>query len=374
MLPRTGAATKDVMNSGLRIVGKLRAPLLALSPILLAIPFLVFCGPASGQETFSRSPDLDAVIDQAVRSQLIPGAVLIVGHEGKIVHRKAYGNRALIPAREPMTVDTIFDIASLTKVVATTPALMILLEQGKLRLSGFRYGLSSRISGRPLPGVTIQQLLTHSSGLRPDLDLDPVWSGYETGIRKALSEKSDAPPGTSFVYSDINFELLGEIVRKASGESLDEFARNHVFEPLGMRETMFRPPASLLSRIAPTQIDPSTGAPLRGTVDDPTARYMGGVAGHAGVFSTAGDLARYAEMWLGRSAAAHESPRASPSISLLRPIRRPVKRWCAGSDGISIPLIRRRAAICSGEARMATLASRARRFGSIQRPKPTSSS
>ena len=252
---------------------------------------------AQAQETFSASPTLDAVVEAAVRDGLIPGAVLVVGHEGKIVHRKAYGNRALVPQREAMTADTIFDIASLTKVVATTPALMKLFEQGKLRINDpVTAYLPDFQGGRS--DITVRDLLTHFSGMRPDLDLEPPWSGYETGIRRALIEKPTSPPATRFVYSDINFELLGEVVHRLSGKPLDEFARDAVFNPLGMKETGFHPPPSLRARIAPTEIDAATGAPFRGVVHDPTARYMGGVAGHAGVFSTAADLAKYAQMLL----------------------------------------------------------------------------
>jgi uncharacterized protein YbbC (DUF1343 family)/CubicO group peptidase (beta-lactamase class C family) len=253
---------------------------------------------APAQETFSGSAALDAQMQQAVSEGLIPGGVLLVGHDGKIVHRKAYGQRALVPAREAMTVDTIFDLASLTKVVATTPAIMKLLEQGKIRLIDpvtvylpeFQGGKSE---------ITVRDLLTHFSGLRPDLDLDPAWSGYDTGIRKALIDKPTYPPGERFIYSDINFELLGEIVRRVSGETLDKFVREQVYEPLGMRDTTYLPAESLRPRIAPTEVDAITGKPWRGVVHDPTARFMGGVAGHAGVFSTASDLARYCEMLLG---------------------------------------------------------------------------
>ena len=248
-------------------------------------------------QTFAGSAALDAATAQAIRDGLIPGAVIIIEHDGKIVHRKAYGARALVPARETATLDTIYDVASLTKVVATTPAIMKLYEQGKIKIDDpvtvylpeFQGGKSN---------ITIRNLMTHYSGLRPDLDIDPPWSGYETGIRKALIDKPAGPPGVSFVYSDINFELLGEVVRRVSGMPLDQFAHEQIFEPLGMRDTMFKPPASLVARIAPTEVDILTGKPWRGVVHDPTARYMGGVAGHAGVFSTADDLARYAQMLL----------------------------------------------------------------------------
>jgi uncharacterized protein YbbC (DUF1343 family)/CubicO group peptidase (beta-lactamase class C family) len=263
--------------------------------LLCAVCFIAVA--ALAQESFSGSAALHAAVEQSVREGLIPGAVVVIGHDGKIVHRKAYGSRALGPAREPMTLDTVFDIASLTKVVATTPALMKLFEQGKLRIDDPVTAYLPEFQGGK-SDITVRDLMTHFSGLRPDLDLEPAWSGYDTGIRRAMAEKPTAPAGTRFVYSDINFVLLGEIVHRLSGKMLDEYAREQVFGPLGMSETTFRPPAALRPRIAPTEIDPQTGAPFRGVVHDPTARFMGGVAGQAGVFSTAGDLVKYAEMLL----------------------------------------------------------------------------
>src|SRR5450432_1640947 len=193
---------------------------------------------------------LDSAIEQAIREDRIPGAVLMVGHDGQIVYQKAYGKRTLVPHTEQMTLDTVFDCASLTKVLATTPSIMLLFEQGKLRLDDrvteylpeFQDGKS---------GITIRNLMTHFSGLRPDLDLEPAWSGYETGVRRALRDKPNGAPGDRFVYSDINFILLGEIVRRLGGEPLDQFARHHFYDPLGMTESMFQPPASLRGRIAP---------------------------------------------------------------------------------------------------------------------------
>lgn len=245
------------------------------------------------------SAALDDAMRTAIRSGLIPGGVLLVGHHGRIVHRKAYGDRAVVPAREPMTLDTIFDIASLTKVTATTPSVMKLFEQGKIRLTDPVTAYLPEFQGGHSE-ITVRDLMTHFSGLRPDLDLDPVWSGYDTGIRRALTDKPAGPPGVRFVYSDINFVLLGDIVRRLSGKPLDEFAREQIFQPLGMRETTFRPSLSLRARIAPTEVDAKTGIPLRGVVHDPTSRFMGGVAGHAGLFSTADDLAKYCEMLLAR--------------------------------------------------------------------------
>ena len=245
---------------------------------------------------FKSGPALDAVIEQAIAEDQIPGAVVWIGHKGKVIYRKAYGSRALKPRRERMTLDTIFDAASLTKVVATTASVMKLFEDGKIRMNDpvtkylpeFQGGNSS---------ITVRHLLTHFSGLRPDVDLEPRWAGYETGVKLAMKDIPVAPPGTRFIYSDINFILLGEIVHRVSGQTLPEFARRHIFLPLGMKTSMFQPPARLRPRIAPTEL--VDGVILRGVVHDPTTRYMGGVAGHAGLFTTAEDLSRFAEMILG---------------------------------------------------------------------------
>ncbi|MSV29155.1 MAG: DUF1343 domain-containing protein [Bryobacterales bacterium] len=260
--------------------------------------FLALLAIASAQDFPQGSADLDRVIEDAIAKDQIPGAVLLVARKGRVLHRKAYGSRALVPVKEPMTQDTVFDAASLTKVVATTASIMKLFEQGRLRLADkvtdhlaeFQNGKSD---------ITIRHLLTHFSGLRPDVDLDPPWSGYETGIKLALLDKPASAPGERFVYSDINFVLLGEIVRKLGGKTLSEYAAENVFRPLGMNETRYQPPASWRPRIAPTEVPKGGLAPLRGVVHDPTARNMGGVAGHAGLFTTAADLAKFAEMLLG---------------------------------------------------------------------------
>jgi uncharacterized protein YbbC (DUF1343 family)/CubicO group peptidase (beta-lactamase class C family) len=271
-----------------------------LSPIAWLLLGSV-CAAAAQNQTDKYFRDLDTQINGAVQSGLIPGAVLIVGHDGQVTYRKAYGSRSLVPAREPMTVDTIFDLASLTKVVATTPSVMKLFEEGKLRLDDPVTKYLPEFQGGK-SDITIRLVMTHFSGMPPDVELVPRWTGYETGIRLALNAKPVAPPGTKFIYSDINFLLMGEIVRRLSGKTLPEFAHDEIFAPLGMNDTMFQPPPSLRPRIAPTQIDPDTGKPLLGVVHDPTSRYMGGIAGHAGCFGTADDLARYAEMLLGMGA------------------------------------------------------------------------
>jgi uncharacterized protein YbbC (DUF1343 family)/CubicO group peptidase (beta-lactamase class C family) len=240
---------------------------------------------------------VDSIIQQAIADGSIPGAVLIVGHDGKVVYRKAYGNRALEPRRQPMTLDTVFDLASLTKVVATTTAVMQLVEQGKVRLNDpvAKYLPEFAQSGKE--DIAVRQLLTHYSGLEPDLDLKTPWEGKDTGYKMAFAEAPAEPPGSEFIYSDINFIVLGALVERVSGETLDVYAQRHIFAPLKMTRTRFLPPASWRPRVAPTQYDENEKM-LRGVVHDPTARRMGGVTGHAGLFSTADDLAKFAQALL----------------------------------------------------------------------------
>lgn len=241
---------------------------------------------------------LDRLIEDAVSKDQIPGAVLLVGHRGKVLHHKAYGMRVLSPAKEPMTLDTVFDAASLTKVVATTSAIMKLVENGQIRLMDPVVTYLPEFQGGK-SAITVKQLLTHFSGMRPDVDLSPEWSGYNTGIQLALRDKPVAEPNARFIYSDINFVLLGEIVRRVSGVTLAEYTRREIFAPLQMTDTRFQPPASWIPRIAPTELYKGMPGPLRGVVHDPTARFMGGIAGHAGLFTTAIDLSKFCDMMLG---------------------------------------------------------------------------
>ncbi|HKD10287.1 MAG TPA: exo-beta-N-acetylmuramidase NamZ domain-containing protein [Bryobacteraceae bacterium] len=256
---------------------------------------VLFCLPALSQ-TIHGAADLDRTIEQAIKEDKIPGAVLLIGHNGNVVYRKAYGRRALVPSPEPMTVDTIFDLASLTKVVATTSCVMKLFEEGKIWLDDPVTSYLPEFQGGK-SAITVRDLMTHFSGLRPDLDLDPPWSGYETGIRRALNDKPANPPETKFVYSDINFILMGEIVRRLSGIPENEYVKKILFEPLRMNDTGYLPDPALKPRIAPTEML-KDGTLLRGVVHDPTTRYMGGVAGQAGVFSTADDLSKFCQMLL----------------------------------------------------------------------------
>jgi uncharacterized protein YbbC (DUF1343 family)/CubicO group peptidase (beta-lactamase class C family) len=240
---------------------------------------------------------VDAVIEQSIHDGNIPGAVLIVGHNGQVIYRKAYGSRSLEPRREVMTLDTIFDLASLTKVVATTPAVMQLVEQGKIRLNDPVAKYLPEFTQNGKEDITVRQLLIHYSGLEPDLDLKVAWEGKENAYRMAFTDAPEDPPGSRFSYSDVNFIVLGALVERVSGETLDEYCARHIFAPLKMTHTRFVPPLSWRVKIAPTQYDENKQM-LRGVVHDPTARRMGGLAGHAGLFSTADDLARFAQALL----------------------------------------------------------------------------
>jgi len=242
---------------------------------------------------------IDGVVMTAIGEGKAPGAVVLVGHEGQVVYLRAFGHRALVPQTLPMTADTLFDLASLTKVVATTTAVMQLVEQGKIRLEQPVADYWPEFKANGKEEITIRELMTHYSGFRPDLDLMPQWSGYETAMKMIVAESPIVPPGTRFIYSDINYETLGELVRRVSGEPLDVYSTRHIFGPLGMRDTMFKPPSGLRDRIAPIQYQNGTkGKMLWGEVHDPTAYNMGGVAGHAGLFSTAADLSIFAQMLL----------------------------------------------------------------------------
>ena len=270
-------------------------------------------GPASAGMSAERLSRMNAAIEAAIEKKELPGAVVVVGRHGRVVWRKAYGARAVEPQREPMTADTIFDLASLTKIVATSTSIMLLIEQGKVRLDDPVVQFIPEMKGEGRDAITIEQLLTHLAGFAPDFDLRERWMGYEEALKRLYREPLRNQPGTRFVYSDINYIALGEVVHRVSGQTLDEFARKNIFAPLRMRDTGFSPDAKLLSRIAPTEkrrgqmnylgdSDANAGVEgeqwLRGQVHDPTSFRMGGVAGHAGLFSTADDLAIFCQMIL----------------------------------------------------------------------------
>ena len=289
--------------------------LLILSCSLASVAQVPPAHPTSVSVSIEKLAHMDDVVAKEIAEGHLPGAVVLVGRKGRVVWRKAYGDRAVEPAREPMTGNTIFDIASLTKVVATATSIMILVERGKVRLSDPLSKFIPEIKGEGRELVTIQLLLTHRAGYAPDFDLSERWMGHDAAIDRLIKEPLRNAPGSKFVYSDIGYIALGEVVHRASGLPLDEFARQNIFVPLAMRDTRFRPKPDLRPRIAPTEkrrgqssylgAKPEDAGPageewLRGEVHDPTAYRMGGVAGHAGLFSTANDLAVFCQMILNR--------------------------------------------------------------------------
>ncbi|MFN6963140.1 MAG: exo-beta-N-acetylmuramidase NamZ domain-containing protein [Pyrinomonadaceae bacterium] len=310
---------------------------------------LPLAAPQSVGLNAAKLAQIDALVEQDIKDKKLPGAVVLVGHRGKIVFRKAYGNRSLVPTVEKMTVDTIFDVASLTKPVATATSIMILIEQGKLRLNDTVGKFIPEIEDEQAKRVTIQQLLTHTSGYRPDFDLGEKWTGREGMLAALKKEKLRNPSGTRFVYSDIGFIVLGEIVQRISGYSVFEFAEVELFDPMFDRRSffhVFRPQVfdnwvsvpggvvvdsrSDIQDIAPTEnirgqnsylgskyegSEKAGDVILRGAVHDPTAYRMGGVAGHAGLFSTADDLARYCQMLLNGGVAPGRDPSGSEGVT-----------------------------------------------------------
>ena len=296
---------------------RVKKPGLSLVPLLLSFQILSAQLPVANPSSVSLSKQHLSQIDSVVASELaqkhLPGAVVLVARKGRVVWRKAYGSRAVQPANEPMTTDTIFDLASLTKVVATATSIMILVERGKIRLSDPVSKYIPELKGEGRERITIEHLLTHRAGYAPDFDLRERWTGYDEAVKHLISEPLRSSPGTHFVYSDIGFIALGEVVRRVSGMPIDQFAKKNIFVPLGMKDTGFVPNSSLKSRIAPTEKrrgqlsylgDSNTDAGtegevwLRGQVHDPTSYRMNGVAGHAGLFSTVNDLFIYCQMIL----------------------------------------------------------------------------
>lgn len=286
-------------------------------------PLLASAATAKGANTPNLAV-LDAIVLDAIHDHQIPGAVLLVGHNGQVIYRKAFGNRSLEPRREAMTADTIFDIASLTKVVATTTAVMQLVQKGEVRVNDPVAKYIPEFAENGKDDITVRNLLTHFSGLREDFDLDPPWQGKDAGLRLAFAEKPVYPPGSRFLYSDTNFITLGALVERVTGSTLDDYCAKKIFAPLQMTHTRFLPPAAWRPKIAPTEYDEQSKM-LRGIVHDPRARRMGGVAGHAGVFSTADDLSKFAQALLkgspilaGEMVEKMTTPQQPPTAQVLR--------------------------------------------------------
>jgi uncharacterized protein YbbC (DUF1343 family)/CubicO group peptidase (beta-lactamase class C family) len=240
---------------------------------------------------------IDAIVSEGLAEKRMPGCVVCVGRRGKIVLLKAYGNKQVQPSVLPMTTATVFDMASITKPVATATSVMLLVERGQLKLAQRVSSIIPEFAVNDKEPITIFDLLTHQSGLLPDNAVKDYEHGQADAIQKICELKLQAPTGTRFIYSDVNFILLGEIIRRVSGKSVHEFSQENIFRPLGMRETGYVPREELKGRTAPTE--QREGKWIQGDVHDPRAFLLSGIAGHAGLFSTAQDLAIYAQMMIG---------------------------------------------------------------------------
>ncbi len=270
---------------------------------------------ASGEVDNPRFAAIAAAAAEEIDAGHIPGAVVLVGHHGQVVYLRAFGQRCIEPLCQPMTVDTIFDIASLTKVVATTTAIMQLWDRGLLNLNDpvAKYWPEFGQNGKET--ITLRQLLTHTSGLRVEINPRARWTDCQGALGAIALDKPLHPPGTEFHYSDVNFIVLGEIVRRVSGQPLEVYCTQKIFRPLNLRHTSFKPPWTWVTSIAPCNI--IKGHLRWGEVQDPTSYRLGGVAGHAGVFSTAGDLALFAQMLLDNGESRGERLLSRKAVALM---------------------------------------------------------
>ncbi len=279
-----------------------RVPLRALLSTVLTMTSFAHADDARNVD-MEHLKQVDALINASIETKEIPGAVLVVGRGDETIYRKAYGNRAIEPAVEPMTEETVFDLASLSKPIGTATSIMILADRGKIdvKAPAAKYVPAFASNGKEI--VTIEQLLLHRGGLIADSPISDYTDDPEESLRNVLNLKLKYEPGKDYIYSDMCYVVLGEVVRTVSGRPLNVFAADEIFKPLGMNDTTYLPSASWTGRIAPTQRvkDAKTGADtmLRGTVHDPRAQKLGGFAGHAGVFGTADDVGRYCRMLLG---------------------------------------------------------------------------
>lgn len=274
-------------------------------------------GLASGAETDSSHwiADIEAAVQVALEQKKMPGAVVCIGNSKQVIYHKAFGYKSLVPEKEKMSPDTVFDLASLTKPIATATSVMILLEKGQVRLRDSVATYLPDFGQNGKRSINVQKLLTHTGGLIPDNALADYQDGADTAFKKIYDLKPLWEPGSRFAYTDVGFIVLGEIVRKQSGMTLDQFAAKNIFQKLGMSETGFNPSEALAKRCAVTQRRGDQW--MRGQVHDPRAFELGGIAGHAGLFSTAQDLSLYCQMFLNGGRGHHQQVLSPQTIKLM---------------------------------------------------------
>ncbi len=272
---------------------------LTLAALLIAGDGLPSRSPREVNMSVDRLRAIDRVVRRGLDAGGFPGAAVVVGRDGYSVYQKGFGRVAWSAGSAAVTAErTIYDLASLTKVVATTTAAMILFDQGKLELDAPVSRYLPGFAGGDKDRVTVRHLLTHRSGLPAGRELWRLASSPSAARWAVVATPLVCAPGSCYIYSDLGADVLGWVVEAIAGETLDTFVQRLVFQPLGMSDTFFNPADSLEYRIAPTEIAPPRGYPLRGQVHDENAYVLGGVAGHAGLFSTAADLSVFAQMML----------------------------------------------------------------------------
>ncbi|MFP6588354.1 MAG: exo-beta-N-acetylmuramidase NamZ domain-containing protein, partial [Pirellulaceae bacterium] len=280
-----------------------------------AVPVVPTAAPAEVGMNATRLSKIDVVVAEGLRRKWMPGCVVMVGHQGKIVFHKAYGNKQVQPETIAMTTDTVFDMASITKPIATATSVMKLVELGKIDVDQTVAHYIPEFAANGKDEITVRQLLIHQGGLLPDNAL----SDYNDGVAKAFERiyalGTRVEPGTTFMYSDVGFIVLAKLVERVSGKNVHQFSQEFLFKPLGMQETGYNPPAALRKRAATTQ--QREGRWMRGEVHDPRAYRLDGIAGHAGLFSTSSDLARFAQMLLGQGTYQDNQILAAETVALM---------------------------------------------------------
>jgi CubicO group peptidase (beta-lactamase class C family) len=241
---------------------------------------------------------IDVEVAREIDAGKLPGCVVLISRQGRVAFLKAYGQKQILPERAPMTTDTLFDLASITKPVATATSIMVLVQRGRLQIRDRVAAHLPEFGQNGKDKITVLQLLTHQSGLIPDNDLDDYAGGHDRAFERIFALRTMVEPGSQFLYSDVGYIVLGALVERLSGKNIHEFSRDEIFAPLGMTETGYLPSAPLRARAAPTEKRGDHW--IQGEVHDPRAHQLGGIAGHAGLFSTATDLAVYARMLVNR--------------------------------------------------------------------------
>lgn len=253
---------------------------------------------ALGQEASETLAEIESIVRQGIDDGELPGAIVIYADNSKILYQQTFGHRQIEPSRQPMTVDTVFDMASITKPVATATSVMKLVQRGDVDVNQTVSHYLPEFASKGKDAITVRDLLLHVGGLIPDNALRDYQDGLETAWQRICDLKPISEPGEKFAYTDVGFIVLGKLVERVSGKPLDQFAADEIFGPLDMSSTTFNPKHALRQRAAPTE--QRDGQWIKGVVHDPRSHLLGGVAGHAGLFSTAGDLVRYGQMMLGQ--------------------------------------------------------------------------